>query len=131
MPSPRACTALQASSSVLPKAGSDFPYFPSSGPPLQRCFRAYPLLAAIWSPLFLAASNASEWIRVRDLVWPVAISVAAAAVAWLIAALLTSDPDKRALVAFVGVLAFVGYGTLSRTFTWVPVFATIGPSATT
>ena len=57
-----------------------------------RWSRVYPLLAGIWSPLHLAASNAGEWVQLSDLQIPLAISVAVAAAFWIIAALLTRDP---------------------------------------
>jgi hypothetical protein len=82
---------------------------------VPRWFRVYPFLACIWSPLHLAASNAGEWVQLSDLGKPLTISVVATVIAWIVAALLTRDPDKRAFLAFLGVLAFIGAGSLMDT----------------
>lgn len=83
---------------------------------MQRWARVYPLLACIWSPLALAASNAGEWVQFSDLQRPLVISVAVTATLWIVAAPLTRNPDKRSFLAFLGVLAFIGGGSVLGLF---------------
>ena len=81
---------------------------------------AYPFLAALYPVLALAAVNSGELVRLSDLVKPLAISLAASVVAWLLSRTVTRDIDGRAFLAFVMVVVFStgGYGVafLSR---WV------------
>ncbi len=75
-------------------------------------FVAYPLLAAIYSVVALAAANGGELIRPGDLVLPLVISVAAAIAAWFVSRAATRDVDGRALLAFILVTVFLGHGYL-------------------
>ncbi len=73
----------------------------------------YPVAAAVYPILSLAAANAGEGIRGTDLLLPIAISITVAVLAWLFAEALTSDPHRRAFVSVVVVLWFAWYGQLT------------------
>ncbi len=75
-------------------------------------FVAYPLLAAIYSVVALAAANGGELIRPVDLLLPLVISVTAAIAAWFISRAATRNLDGRALLTFILVTVFSGHGYL-------------------
>jgi hypothetical protein len=75
---------------------------------LARLARIYPLLASVYPVFHLAASNAGEWVQPSDIAKPLMISAGVTAFLWLVGARLTQDPDKRAFLTFLGVLAFIG-----------------------
>jgi hypothetical protein len=74
----------------------------------------YPLLAATYPVLALAAANPGEipglWVLTR----PLAISLIVCVCAWLIFGALVRDPDRRAFLAFIVIVLFAapGYFTI-------------------
>jgi hypothetical protein len=93
--------------------------------------RLYPFGLAIYPVFHLAAANAGEWIQLSDLLVPLGASLAATAVAWLAAATLTHDPDKRAVLAAVGGAVFASYGFLAEWVFRLGFARLLGPPATT
>ncbi|HEV3051443.1 MAG TPA: sulfatase-like hydrolase/transferase [Longimicrobium sp.] len=73
----------------------------------------FPVLAAVYPALSLAAGNAAAGVPDR-LVRTVLAAAAAGAALWALSALLTRDPDRRMLVALAGVVWFSGYGAWER-----------------
>jgi hypothetical protein len=90
----------------------------------------YPFLAAVYPALALAAANGGDIVRPGDLARPLAISLVAAATAWLVSRAITRDPDARALPAFIATAVFVAHGNAVNAMArWVPVAATSLPLA--
>ena len=87
----------------------------------------YPFLAATIPVLALAAGNASEIAHVGVLLFPLIISLLAAAAAWLAATLVVRDPDRRAFLTLGAVILFASYGYLTAALTertWSARYAT-------
>jgi hypothetical protein len=97
----------------------------------RRWSRIYPLLIGVYSVLHLAASNPWEWLNLSELVVPLATMLVVTALAWLGAAALARDPDKRALLAAIGVVAFAGYGTVFGMMVGTPWAAILSAGWTT
>jgi hypothetical protein len=74
----------------------------------------YPFLAAVYSVLALAAENRDALSGLGELVQPCAVMLLVAGLAWLLAAALTRDSHRRAMIALVVVAYFAGYGALTR-----------------
>ena len=89
----------------------------------------YPLLAAAYSVLWLAANNAAEWVSPTALLRPLGISLAATVLFWGSATFLTRDSDKRAMITFVLVLAFAGFGHLTAAMAREPLLAQFSQDA--
>jgi hypothetical protein len=70
----------------------------------------YPLLAAVYPVLALAAANRSEIAGFRVLVWPLAISLVVSLGAWLVLSLFTRDPHRRAFLTLIVAIVFSTYG---------------------
>jgi hypothetical protein len=86
----------------------------------------YPLLAAAYPVLALAAGNPGEIPGLWVLTWPLAISLFVSFSAWLLLSVFIRDPDRRAfLTLMVGLLfAFYGYFTLGlREVAWAAPYA--------
>jgi hypothetical protein len=97
----------------------------------RRCWpRAYPFAFAVVPVLHLAAANAGQWIEVGDVLLPLCLSLGAAATAYGWSALLTRDPDKRALLAALGVLVFSSYGLVAGMVSLSSAAWILGPPAT-
>jgi hypothetical protein len=74
---------------------------------------AFPVLAAVYPALSLAAGNAGAGLPTR-LGHTVLGAAAAGAALWALSALLTRDGDRRTLAALAGVVWFSGYGAWER-----------------
>ena len=72
----------------------------------------HPLLLAAYAVLFVYAANISE-VLPRDLLLPLAVALAGAAVVLALCALLFRDPRRGALLASAVVLAFAFFGHIS------------------
>jgi hypothetical protein len=70
----------------------------------------YPLLAAVYSVLALAAANPEEIPGVWVLLSPLGLSLLIAVLAWVLLTVVIRDPDGRAFVTFMLVLLFTSYG---------------------
>jgi hypothetical protein len=70
----------------------------------------YPLLAAVYSVLALAAANPEEIPGVWVLLPPLGLSLLIAVLAWVLLTVVIRDPDRRAFVTFMLVLLFTSYG---------------------
>jgi hypothetical protein len=70
----------------------------------------YPLLAAAYPVLALAAANPGEIPGLWVLAWPVGLSLFIAVCAWTFLGLVNRDPDRRAFITFMVVLLFASYG---------------------
>jgi hypothetical protein len=73
----------------------------------------YPLLAAIYFVLHLAAENGSELILMGDLVRPLAAEVAVCIVLWALAAWAARGVTRGAPLALAAVVCFSTFGLLS------------------
>jgi hypothetical protein len=80
----------------------------------MRRWPVYPFLLAVYPVLALAAQNADELFTLTDLLRPLALTLGVAAVAWLGASACTRDPDKRAAMAGVVMVAFALHAPLER-----------------
>jgi hypothetical protein len=80
----------------------------------------FPVLAAVYPALSLAAGNAAAGVPDR-LGQTVLAAAAAGAVLWALSALLTRDPDRRMLAALAGVAWFSGYGAWERAARGTPL----------
>jgi hypothetical protein len=76
----------------------------------KRRLVLYPLLAAAYPVLALAAGNPGEIPGVWVLIWPIVISVLVALGTWLLLCFSIRNPDHRAFLTFVVVILFVFYG---------------------
>lgn len=76
----------------------------------SRPFPLHPLLAAAYPVLFLFAANAADQVTVAPLWLPLAEAVGAAALVWLLLALLLRDPLRAALLTTLAIVLFFGYG---------------------
>lgn len=74
---------------------------------------AFPVLAAVYPVLSLAAGNAGAGLPAGT-GRTVLGAAAAGAALWALSALLTRDPDRRTLAALAGVVWFSGYGAWAR-----------------
>ena len=75
----------------------------------------YPLVVATWLVLRMASANSASLRGPSDLVRPLALSLLAAAVAWLVAFMLSPrDRHRRALLALLGLLWFSFLPAISR-----------------
>lgn len=86
----------------------------------------YPLFAAAYPVLALAAGNPGEFPGLWVLTWPLAISLFVSFGAWLLLSVFIRDPDRRAFVTLMVVLlfAFYGYFTLGlREVAWSAPYA--------
>src|SRR5919112_1395763 len=70
----------------------------------------YPLLAAAYPVLALAAANPGEIPGLWVLAWPVGLSLFIAVCAWTFLGLVIRDPDRRAFITFMVVFLFASYG---------------------
>jgi hypothetical protein len=70
----------------------------------------YPLLAAVYSVLALAAANPEEIPGLWVLLSPLGLSLLIAVLAWVLLTVVIRDPDGRAFVTFMLVLLFTSYG---------------------
>jgi hypothetical protein len=70
----------------------------------------YPLLAAAYPVLALAAGNPGEIPGLWVLTWPLVISLFVSLCAWLLLGVFTRDPDRRAFLTLMVVLVFAWYG---------------------
>ena len=74
----------------------------------------FPVLAAVYPVLVLAAGNSRSGAFVGGFGRAVAGAAAAGAAAWALSALLTRDPDRRTLAAVAAVAWFSGFGLFAR-----------------
>ncbi len=82
---------------------------------------AYPFLAATYPVLGLAAANGGDLVSAGDLVRPLAISLGAAVLAWLLSRAVTRDIDARGFLTFIGVGVFSAHGyAINILARWVP-----------
>ena len=72
----------------------------------------HPFLLAVYFVLALDAANGSELIRLTDLIGPTSISLAVAAVSWILASWATGGVRAGALVAAATVTAFATFGAM-------------------
>ncbi len=84
---------------------------------------AYPVLAALYAVLALAAANGGELTRGGQLARPVAITLLMAGGFWLLAGLASRDPHRRGIVTFVAVVVFSTYGYYQALLLDVPPLA--------
>jgi hypothetical protein len=73
----------------------------------------YPLLAAIYFVLQLAAENGSELIRMADLVTPIAGQLAACTLLWAVAAWAARGLSRGAPLALLAVVCFSTFGVVA------------------
>jgi len=73
----------------------------------------YPLLAAVYFVLHLAADNGSELIPLTDLLRPLAGELAACLVLWALAAWATGGVRKAAPIALAAIAGFSTFGILA------------------
>lgn len=71
-----------------------------------RAVPAYPFLISMYFVLALAAGNGGQLIRPSDLTRPLLASLALTISVWIIAAVITWNAQKGALIAFLTVFAF-------------------------
>lgn len=79
----------------------------------RRPVPLYPLLAAVYFVLALAAANGSELIRFADLVRPLLISLTICAFIWVLASWLTRGVRRGALVAGLAIVCFSMFGQVA------------------
>lgn len=70
----------------------------------------YPLFAAAYPVLALAAGNPEEIPGLWVLTWPLGISLFVSLCAWLLLSVFTRDPDRRAFLTLMVVVVFAWYG---------------------
>jgi hypothetical protein len=80
----------------------------------HRHLALYPFLAAVYSVLALAAENRNALSGLGELVRPSAVMLLVAGLAWLLAAAITRDSHRRALITLVVVAYFAGFKALTR-----------------
>lgn len=80
---------------------------------LTKPLAIYPILAAAYSVLALAAANASDIVDLEVLVRPLVISLLVAVVTWFLWSLLIRDPYRRAFLTLLVVILFAAYGYLT------------------
>jgi hypothetical protein len=79
---------------------------------LAGSFPAYPVLAAAYFVLRLAAHNTSELIQFGDLLNPLAISIMVVAILWALGWVVTRTVHKGAMVATIGLALFSFFSLL-------------------
>ena len=82
-------------------------------PSFMKPLAGYPLLAAAYSVLALAAANASDIVDLEVLVRPLVISLLLAVTTWLLWSSLIRDPYRRAFLTLIVVILFASYGYLT------------------
>ena len=70
----------------------------------------YPLLAAAYPVLALAAANPGEIPGWWVLIWPLGISLLVSLGAWVLLSVFIRDPDRRAFLTLMVVVVFAWYG---------------------
>ncbi|MGH7630924.1 MAG: sulfatase-like hydrolase/transferase [Gemmatimonadales bacterium] len=97
----------------------------------RRLSVLYPFLAAAYPVLALAAANRGEGIRPAELVMPLAVSLAVAGALLLLARLITPDPHRRAILAFLGVIVFASHGYVRELLLSIPPLGFLAHDAVT
>jgi len=70
----------------------------------------YPVLAAVYPVLALAAANPGEIPGLWVLGWPIALSILVAVCTWGLLSFVVHDRDRRAFITFMIVVLFATYG---------------------
>ena len=91
----------------------------------------YPLFAAAYPVVALAAGNPGEVPGLWVLVWPLAVSLSVSLCAWLLLGGFTRDQDRRAFLTLMVVVVFSWYGYFTNgleSVAWaVPFSRTVWP----
>jgi hypothetical protein len=75
-----------------------------------RQWLIHPFFAGLYFVLTLAASNAIDLNGLRDLVWPISISLLVCSLCWTGAYALTRDGQKASLLSLLWIIAFSLFG---------------------
>lgn len=73
----------------------------------------FPVLAAAYPVLALAAGNAEMGFSLGNLLVAVLVQAIVAVLAWLVSGMLSGDADRRLVIAFLGVVWFSSFGFLA------------------
>jgi len=83
-----------------------------------RAILLYPLVFAVFPPVFLYADNPNEGIRFSEFIVPTAVIVVAAAFLVLVFRLIIRDSVKASAIASIFILIFFAYGPI-HDYLWI------------
>ncbi len=112
---------------AVPSAAPEVPPAVPPAPAALDGHAWYPLVVALWLVVRMASANVADLVGPSDLVRPLALALAGAAVAMGIAWALVRDADRRGVVALILVLWYALFGSLRDSIDDSPVLSAMLP----